>query len=127
MNPEVKQLWIEALRSGEYKQGEGALHNNITDEYCCLGVLCDVALKNGVELTIDKTEHNTAFATRTASLPHKVVSWSGMRDDYGTLPEGFEILGGACNQGTDYYASLVALNDDGVGFIQIADFIENMF
>lgn len=42
----LKRKWLTALRSGKYKQGEGYLrqknyHNKI--EYCCLGVLCDVA------------------------------------------------------------------------------------
>ena len=32
--------WVEALRSGEYKQGTGRLRSG--DEYCCLGVACDV-------------------------------------------------------------------------------------
>ena len=34
--------WVEALRSGRYKQGKGALCYN-KDKYCCLGVLCEVA------------------------------------------------------------------------------------
>lgn len=37
-----KQLkWIEALESGEYKQGTQLLRN-LNDEYCCLGVACDL-------------------------------------------------------------------------------------
>lgn len=34
--------WISALRSGKYKQGAGALRNS-KDEFCCLGVACDIA------------------------------------------------------------------------------------
>lgn len=34
------ETWLTALRSGEYEQGEGALHFN--GSYCCLGVLQDV-------------------------------------------------------------------------------------
>lgn len=41
MTAEIKQKWIEALRSGNYKQGTGYL--KATDgTWCCLGVLCDV-------------------------------------------------------------------------------------
>lgn len=60
MKKELKRLWIEALKSGEYEQGEGALkvsqkYDAMTDaatilpkaQYCCLGVLADVAIKNG--------------------------------------------------------------------------------
>lgn len=47
VSDETKQViikWLEALRSGEYVQGKGALkaHDN-KDRYCCMGVLCDVA------------------------------------------------------------------------------------
>ena len=42
MTPELKQKWIEALRSGKYKQGRTVLRN-LEDQFCCLGVLCDVA------------------------------------------------------------------------------------
>ena len=35
-----KKAWIEALRSGDYKQGHGRLKGD--DLYCCLGVLVDV-------------------------------------------------------------------------------------
>lgn len=38
----VKTAWVAALRSGEYKQGDGYLYNPANDSYCCLGVLCRV-------------------------------------------------------------------------------------
>lgn len=41
MDAELKAKWIAALRSGEYKQGNGRLRDG--DKYCCLGVLCDVS------------------------------------------------------------------------------------
>jgi hypothetical protein len=37
-----KTKWVNALRSGEYQQGKGVLHNPDTNTYCCLGVLCEV-------------------------------------------------------------------------------------
>lgn len=40
MNPELKQKWIEALRSGKYKQGKKRLRH--AGRYCCLGVLADI-------------------------------------------------------------------------------------
>lgn len=46
MNPRIKQLWIDALRSGEYPQARGALKT--VSGYCCLGVLCDLAAKEGL-------------------------------------------------------------------------------
>ena len=40
MNEEIKAKWLEALRSGRYKQGTYALRKG--NEFCCLGVLCDI-------------------------------------------------------------------------------------
>jgi hypothetical protein len=40
MNQEIKQKWVESLRSGKYKQGQGYLRKG--NNYCCLGVLCDL-------------------------------------------------------------------------------------
>lgn len=45
-DPAIKQLWLDALESGEYTQTKGKLHTDAG--YCCLGVLCDVAVKAGV-------------------------------------------------------------------------------
>lgn len=42
MTPELKAQWVAALRSEKYKQGIGLLRNR-HDEYCCLGVLCELA------------------------------------------------------------------------------------
>lgn len=40
MNAEIKKKWIEALRSGDYRQGFGGLKKE--DCFCCLGVLCQI-------------------------------------------------------------------------------------
>lgn len=40
MVKEYKKKWIEALRSGNYKQGKFALKRD--NRYCCLGVLCNI-------------------------------------------------------------------------------------
>ena len=40
MNKEIKDKWVKALRSGEYKQGRLYLQRD--NLFCCLGVLCKV-------------------------------------------------------------------------------------
>lgn len=40
MDTNLKQKWVEALRSGHFKQATGNLKTD--DCYCCLGVLCTV-------------------------------------------------------------------------------------
>lgn len=46
MNPEIKAKWVEALRSGKYKQTRNALRKS-DNRFCCLGVLCDIADPTG--------------------------------------------------------------------------------
>jgi hypothetical protein len=48
MNQTIKQQWVAALRSGQYKQGKGKLRRASSegDLYCCLGVLCDLLAPN---------------------------------------------------------------------------------
>lgn len=45
MNKQLRDEWVKALRSGEYKQGIG--HLQIGHRFCCLGVLCVVSEKIG--------------------------------------------------------------------------------
>jgi hypothetical protein len=42
MKPEIKAKWVEALRSGDFKQGKGYLNNRDDNSFCCLGVLCEI-------------------------------------------------------------------------------------
>lgn len=70
---------MRALRSGEYKQGAGDLLRN--EEFCCLGVLGDLAVKDHITEWQDKgycniksLPHIQAFAL----LPLDVVTWAGL-------------------------------------------------
>jgi hypothetical protein len=50
-----RHAWAEALRSGRFKRGRGALHvvdrHNNQDEFCCLGVACEVAIAEGINVS----------------------------------------------------------------------------
>ncbi len=41
MDQQIKQLWVDALRSGDYKQGRLALRTE-DDRFCVMGVLCNI-------------------------------------------------------------------------------------
>lgn len=75
MNPEVKQLWIEALP--RYTRGYGCLREN--DCYCPLGVLCDLYPQKNWDLYCGETEnrHYMMFGTDDV-LPEKVAVWAGL-------------------------------------------------
>jgi len=69
MNNSIKEKWVEALRSGDYEQGEGALRQEPSrgsNKYCCLGVLCDVVeeeVEGGWREWSDATYQFAAYST----------------------------------------------------------------
>ena len=115
MNPEIRAQWCAALRSGDYQQTKRALRHN--DSYCCLGVLCDLAVKAGIiedakpmpmgiasdapgRMGYDGTSHY---------LPERVQTWAALASND---PE----------VGADL--SLAIANDWGQTFAEIADLID---
>lgn len=99
MNQEWKAKWIEALRSGKYKQGKYCLaqvdNNDQKQSYCCLGVLCEISGKNydehqlGLPLNVqDLTELsflptvNSPEVEEIKCLFQKKVSLSALNDSF---------------------------------------------
>lgn len=85
MNKDNLRKWVAELRSGKYTQGEGALctmRSNCKDAHCCLGVVCEVAMENGVELVISEQIGLTAkykrYGDETEVLPREVREWLGV-------------------------------------------------
>lgn len=81
MNEDVKKIWVDALRSGEYEQGTKALHrvNGEQHSFCCLGVLCDIAEKAGiVNSTLNSDSDLYAYNGIEAVLPVVVQEWAGI-------------------------------------------------
>ena len=70
---QLKDSWLEALRSGKYKQGRYTFRNG--DKYCCLGVLCMV-LKHPewIKLVRDNyallRDYSKLMRSETDSLAH---------------------------------------------------------
>lgn len=139
MKAEVKELWLKALRSGEYKQGTGQLVEVLDSgvrRYCCLGVLCDVAVKNGLELVVNEDEDGVTYDRQGALLPRRVVDWAELRDALNSIGARFrldELEDGATGaefaiyvdpDGTGSPEDLAGLNDSGNSFLKIADLIE---
>lgn len=107
MDQEVKARWVEALRSGKYKQGQGSLHND-EDEFCCLGVLCEI--QNVPSKRFD--EYSEAYEYTFSELETKYVSET-------QIPDGY------CEISPETMKALIQLNDDDEEtFYEIADYIE---
>ncbi len=144
MKPEIKARWIAALRSGEYVQGRDCLRRDLwtpasapgelTDAFCCLGVLCDLAAREGV-VEWDGTDVLYTFPQRGRGtdvlytspqrgrehwennvLPLPVMVWAGLAEDNPRV---------ACDVGGYTSANVATLNDEhGFTFSEIADCIE---
>lgn len=116
MKPEIKKRWVDALRSGKYKQGKERLkRRGELPKYCCLGVLCDLAVQDGVCEWKDEYDDDLGVACctptdeSTSTIPVEVQYWSGLKARY---PE----LNGV---------PMAVLNDSrGLTFDDIADLIE---
>ena len=83
LKPEIKEKWVTALTSGEYTQGREQLKTP-DGNYCCLGVLCDLYIKETQRGEWDRqmivipdgvngySEHESLL------LPETVAVWSGV-------------------------------------------------
>ena len=82
---EFRQKWVEALRSGIYKQGQDFLKKD--DKYCCLGVVCELYNKyfpDKLEITIGKKLGQTIFQSQSSWLPIRVKKALGLRHTSGS-------------------------------------------
>lgn len=116
MNEEIKQQWLTALRSDEYPQTDGYLRDE--QGYCCLGVLCDLAVQAGV-VECFKTADDPFYRYNAdeSVLPKEVIKWAGLdhSDPYVTVEDGWD---------AEARSQLSELNDSGMSFADIADLIE---
>lgn len=102
MNAELKTKWLEALRSGQYAQGQGALRDQ-HDNYCCLGVLCGLSELAAWERHTYTKLYN--YLNFSCEFPSAVKALAEINDD---------------NINT-----LITMNDgDGASFSDIANWIE---
>lgn len=116
LKPNIKKLWINALRSNTYEQGHSVLHNQIDNTFCCLGVLCDihrkVSKKGKSEWKTRNSYSGTTYKGSCSTLPSTVSTWAFEKN-----PRAIPII--------PTKGSLARLNDeDKLSFTQIADLIE---
>ena len=83
MKPEIKKRWVRALRSGKYIQGRNNLRPS-EDRFCCLGVLCDIARKEGVgdwgfgSSAIEFVPKSGRRYSTIGAPPTAVLKWAGL-------------------------------------------------
>lgn len=116
MNPEIKQRWLTALRSGEYSQTRDKLKNE--QGFCCLGVLCDLYSK---EKGVPWEENGGVYSLRNpedeydcsdTEIPEFIQEWAGVDMNPDLVFE-------------DNIVTCIDANDDlKLNFNEIADLIE---
>tara|TARA_R100001143_G_C3251028_1_gene83502 strand:+ start:161 stop:469 length:309 start_codon:yes stop_codon:yes gene_type:complete len=100
MNPEIKERWIAALRSGKYAQKKHKLRGY--EGFCCLGVLVDIEDPDGwIEISPNLYKYKNLFST----LPQEMLDSCGI--DLRTQ----EVL--------------IKMNDKGASFEKIASWIQD--
>ena len=118
--------WVKALRSGNFKQGQGTLKHydtNAQARHCCLGVLCelynDQMRKDKKKTLSEKTLHHDSFTHGVVEfnrsrdyLPKKVADWADVDN-----------LGYFCDE-KNKDNCLADMNDSGKKFKTIATIIE---
>lgn len=105
MDDELKRKWVEALRSGKYRQGRKQLrirHPGGDDSYCCLGVLCDLIAP---DLWRRNAPHPTFSHESAVAMPNSNIR-------------------GAARLRKTEADELAAMNDNGMSFAEIAASIE---
>lgn len=129
MDPRVKNLWLEELRSGRHEQTRGVLCD-ADGHKCCLGVLADLAVREGVVESRPVPTHERGLVSgygesaESHTLPPEIQEWAGLTSDSPrvSIPEGVEI--GEWKLST-HEPHLTTLNDSAHwSFEQIADVIE---
>lgn len=106
MDTELKNNWIQALRSGKYKQGRSFLKQEASNNtyHCCLGVLCELMgldqFKVGNEIVFKDYENQEMILKLSLDLVNNIQ-----------MGFGDQLV-------------LSYKNDNGKSFNEIADWIE---
>jgi len=135
MKQEIKAKWLQALRSGEYRQGRYTLRTS-NNSFCCLGVLCDLYNKedrgfwkweycnNGAYSLVDKNGNDF----EETQLPWSVMEWAGLNEHNPSVNVARSDDSASSlydKEGCFEATTLIVLNDAGETFNRIADIIED--
>lgn len=144
VDPAVRDEWVAALRSGEFKQATGRLRRSDTG-YCCLGVLCEIYRRKTGNGKWVQEHDEWKFVTGpgksdsdVALLPEPVARWASspyvsinVPGSLLPLPPGrrTQLLGKKFRYVDPEEAevatmSVSGLNDDGATFEEIALLLE---
>lgn len=129
VNKENMRLVVAALRSGRYLQGHGRLKEIFKDSihYCCMGVMCEVAMEHGVVLDVARHPLGdfsmfVIFDGSAAFLRRNVLDWLGVGDN-GELDRDL-VIG---KDGNEEITAAFANDQLGWDFLRIAASMEEYY
>ncbi len=106
----LQRKWIHALESGKYTQGHNTLRTQ-NDEFCCLGVLCDVVSPKGWNNENNCFDYDGSSISLTNPVKAKVGLLEDSEDSW-----------------YSYTSALMKMNDeDNSDFIDIANTLRMYF
>lgn len=80
MNPQIKKKWVDRLRElPNHRQGKNALRRN--NKMCCLGVLCEIAVQEGILKRSPKNYggfYHYGQGRLSLVLPEEVIKWANL-------------------------------------------------
>jgi hypothetical protein len=153
MRKDVAEKWVAALRSDKYEQGTSALctliphfeSEEIDEQFCCLGVLCQIVMDDPEFLAAYPTYDEQRveggvvnyraygadeFESAHEFLPASVQVWAGMNSNDGNFtvadPDADDMVvhSGFDHDDNTIRFQLSHLNDTGTSFEDIACLIE---
>lgn len=105
---EVFDIWLTALRSGKYQQTQHRLKRD--NSFCCLGVLCDLAVKDGGRPWSSPEQlYVIASITPSEGLPPAEISRFMFGDEHWVISN-----------------FIAETNDSGLNFEEMANLIESI-
>jgi len=130
---EHRQLWIDALRGGQYEQRQYRMR--VGNSYDCLGAACDIS-RLGVwvldygcnEKHINPMYYVVNGEVCASFLPKAVIHWLGVESPYVRLHLAYRVKteDTKCDR-SKRVDTLSAANDVGATFYEIANMIEKCY
>lgn len=121
MDLQIRARWTAALRSGDYPQTAGHLRDTVG--FCCMGVLCDLAARDGIIPACEPGSGIWEYGEEQepSELPFSMRGWAGLDGNPGVLV----VLDDDQATGEPEYVGLAELNDEYQwDFARIADAID---
>lgn len=132
MNPRIKALWVEHLRSNWYSQNfkpdeDGSIPlRTSNDRWSPFGVLCNIYAQEFPDLVCDQVNKEEFFGYEFF-IPRIVAQWAGLKPHEQTYSACMNFAKPVRLNINDIYYSVEDMFVDGVPFYIIADAIEEKF